>query len=82
MTPDQLYGCYDNKNNEWKDGVFTSIMRECSKDNSPKNHWITFDGPVDALYVECMNTVMDDNKRLCLPTNELIPLNPNMKIVF
>lgn len=51
MTMDQLYGYYDSKNCEWRDGVLSSVMRECSKDNSQNHHWIVLDGPVDACWI-------------------------------
>ena len=43
---------------------------------------ITLDGPIEPDWVENINSVLDDNKRLNLITGEVIYLSANVKIVL
>jgi dynein heavy chain len=78
----ELYGEVNSQTFEWHDGLMATIVRECVKDTTDDHKWIICDGPVDALWIENMNTVLDDNKMLCLANSERIKLNNTMHMVF
>lgn len=82
ITKDQMYGFTDPSTAEWQDGILVRIVLDCTRDESTDKHWIMFDGPVDAVWIEDMNTVLDDNKKLCLNSGQIIQLTPHMTMMF
>ncbi|XP_053136194.1 dynein axonemal heavy chain 10 [Hemicordylus capensis] len=83
MSVIELYGILDPTTRDWTDGVLSNIFREINKPTDKKERrYILFDGDVDALWVENMNSVMDDNKLLTLANGERIRLQTHCALLF
>jgi dynein heavy chain len=81
----ELYGVMDPDTRDWTDGLLSNIFRELNKPLPPdkdERRYIVFDGDVDAVWVENMNSVMDDNRLLTLPNSERIRVADHCKLLF
>ena len=78
----QLMGFFDDTSREWTDGVLTNAIRQASQDETGKQILVTCDGPIEPDWVENLNSVLDDNKRLSLVTGETIYLTRQMNIIL
>lgn len=79
----ELYGVLDPVTRDWTDGLLSKTFRECCRPtDKQERRYILFDGDVDALWVENMNSVMDDNKILTLPNGERIRLAKHCSLLI
>ncbi|XP_027272227.1 dynein heavy chain 11, axonemal isoform X2 [Cricetulus griseus] len=82
VTTDELFGFIHHATREWKDGILSSILREQANLRHDGPTWIVLDGDIDPLWIESLNTVMDDNKVLTLASNERVALTSSMRLLF
>ena len=70
---------------EWTDGVFTGVLRQVLNNvrgEASRRQWIVFDGDVDPEWAENLNSVLDDNRLLTLPSGERLAIPSNVRIMF
>ncbi len=86
VTMGELFGETNIFTMEWTEGLVSKLFKDgvqaLEGDRPDGKRWINFDGPVDALWIENMNTVLDDNKMLCLPNGQRIKMPQTMTMMF
>ena len=82
VTMGQLFGMTNVLTNEWTEGLVSKLVKDLIAKETEDKQWIVFDGPVDTLWIESMNTVLDDSKMLCLSNGQRIKITSNMSFVF
>ncbi|CAM9240120.1 unnamed protein product [Discosporangium mesarthrocarpum] len=82
IRAEEMFGETDKTSGEWVDGVFAAMWNKFNDRNRRDMQWIICDGPVDAIWIENLNTVLDDNKILTLANGDRIPMTDNVKLMF
>lgn len=85
LNVDEFFGYYDltQKPKQWMEGICSSLMKTmCSDPDLKTDRWLVLDGPIDTLWIESMNSVLDDNKLLTLNNGDRIALTPNVRLLF
>jgi dynein heavy chain len=70
----ELYGEFNAMTQEWTDGLGSTMIRQQVREETDDRLFTMFDGPIDTLWIESLNTVLDDNRMLCLANGERIRL--------
>ncbi|CCI47848.1 unnamed protein product [Albugo candida] len=78
----EMYGEVDPMSGEWTTGVFAAMWQKYNNKSNKFIMWIVCDGPVDAIWIEDLNTVLDDNKILTLANGDRMPMTENVKLMF
>ena len=81
ITTPEMFGRFTS-DGEWKDGVLASLVRRACTSDSDVEKWILMDGPVDTLWIESLNTVLDDTKVLTLINGDRINLPSHVRLIF
>lgn len=85
-----LFGFVDPLTRKWIDGLLTKRVREAlallHENKNLDQVWIVLDGPIDPDWVECLNSVLDDNQVLTLSSGERLDFclasNRSIKLIF
>lgn len=83
ISVDQLFGNTDPEAREWSDSAVEKVYREMVSVTAAQcRGWMVFDGIVDPTWTECLHTLLDDNRKLCLASGEMIEKTELMAILF
>ncbi|KAH8413035.1 hypothetical protein KR009_007595, partial [Drosophila setifemur] len=82
MSRIQLLGRLDADTRQWQDGVLTHTAVMVNQEPSHVHSWIVCDGSIDPEWIEALNSVLDDNKLLTLPSGWRIQFGSNVNFIF
>lgn len=82
MPRTMLLGSMNHSTREFSEGVLTSAAKDAVRHPQDELCWVVLDGDIDPEWVESLNSVLDDNRLLTLPTGERISFGRNVTFLF
>ncbi|XP_060800611.1 cytoplasmic dynein 2 heavy chain 1 [Amyelois transitella] len=82
MSRENLLGHIDRDTRQWADGVISATALEISNQGAAVWSWVVLDGDVDPEWVEALNSVLDDNRLLTLPSGARLHLTTGVNFLF
>uniref|UniRef100_A0A3Q2SWQ1 Dynein heavy chain hydrolytic ATP-binding dynein motor region domain-containing protein n=1 Tax=Fundulus heteroclitus TaxID=8078 RepID=A0A3Q2SWQ1_FUNHE len=84
ISVQQLYGNYSTNSHDyhWKDGILPALLRKGAASVDKKTQWFILDGPLDPGWMDGLNSLLDDSKKLCLSSGEFLHLTDEMSVMF
>ena len=62
--------------------MLTAAARQVVREPLGQRSWLHIDGDVDPEWIESLNSVLDDNRLLTIPTGERIQFGPDVNFIF
>lgn len=82
ISKGQLLGEFEPKSGLWQDGLLTEELKRYTRVQSSQKRWVHLDGPIDHEWAENLNSILDDNQSLTLPTGEIILIQNTCCLLF
>ncbi|XP_038213294.1 cytoplasmic dynein 2 heavy chain 1 [Zerene cesonia] len=77
-----LLGRVEPDTRQWIDGVISTIAVQVSQQSADVWSWVVCDGDIDPQWIEALNSVLDDNRLLTLPSGWRVQFGHNVNFVF
>ncbi|CAG5009435.1 unnamed protein product [Parnassius apollo] len=82
MSRDCLLGHIDHDTRQWSDGVISTVALEVSNQPAEVWSWVVCDGDIEPEWVEALNSVLDDNRLLTLPSGGRVHFGAHVNFLF
>ena len=81
---ENLYGRFHSFDNSWVEGSVEKVLTRASQgyQEMGTQTWLVFDGPIDTVWMEYLNSALDDTSRLSLANGKFVNVPSNFRFIF